>query len=183
MDRRLGRPLPHQLPNPTRADPLAINLSSVELIRYYSQFPGAIPNQGARSHALLTRPPLHPKVPSDLHVLGLPPAFILSQDQTLKLKRLYSVSLTSNLCTSPYPSRIWSFCLVLQLSKQQKPQNSEAFPGSSGRNPTWSICKQSRRRMRPNRPHIPSNPSFQRAQRQKSTGPLLPYSEPDRLAS
>ncbi len=26
MDRRLGRPLPHQLPNPTRADPKAINL-------------------------------------------------------------------------------------------------------------------------------------------------------------
>jgi hypothetical protein len=25
-------------------------------------------------------------VPLDLHVLGLPPAFVLSQDQTLKLK-------------------------------------------------------------------------------------------------
>jgi hypothetical protein len=32
---------------------------------------------------LLSRPPLHPKVPFDLHVLGTPPAFILSQDQTL----------------------------------------------------------------------------------------------------
>ena len=85
MDRRLGRPLPHQLPNPTRADPSAINLSSVELIRYYSQFPGAIPNQRARSHALLTRPPLSPKASFDLHVLGLPPAFNLSQDQTLHL--------------------------------------------------------------------------------------------------
>ena len=86
MDRRLGRPLPHQLPNPTRADPKAKNLSSVEHIRYYSQFPGAIPYLGARSHALLTRPPLDPKVSLDLHVLGLPPAFVLSQDQTLKLK-------------------------------------------------------------------------------------------------
>jgi hypothetical protein len=42
---------------------------------------------GAGSHALLTRPPLgpHPKVrpPFDLHVLGAPPAFVLSQDQTL----------------------------------------------------------------------------------------------------
>ena len=92
MDRRLGRPLPHQLPNPTRADPLAINLSSLDHIRYYSQFPGAIPYQGARSHALLTRPPLVPKDPFDLHVLGLPPAFILSQDQTLKLKAyLYAI--------------------------------------------------------------------------------------------
>ena len=38
-------------------------------------------------HALLTRPPLKavPKgyFPFDLHVLSMPPAFILSQDQTL----------------------------------------------------------------------------------------------------
>ena len=40
----------------------------------------------AYSHALLTRPPLDPKISLDLHVLGLPPAFVLSQDQTLKLK-------------------------------------------------------------------------------------------------
>ena len=86
MDRRLGRPLPHQLPNPTRADPKAINLSPEGHIRYYSQFPEAIPYLWARSHALLTRPPLTPKGPLDLHVLGLPPAFVLSQDQTLKLK-------------------------------------------------------------------------------------------------
>ena len=93
MDRRLGRPLPHQLPNPTRADPSPINLSSLitkmkERIRHYPQFPEAIPKKGARSHALLTRPPLRPKPSSDLHVLSLPPAFVLSQDQTLKLKRL-----------------------------------------------------------------------------------------------
>ena len=43
-------------------------------------------------HALLTRPPLTHKSlgfnmsPFDLHVLGTPPAFILSQDQTLMLK-------------------------------------------------------------------------------------------------
>ena len=40
---------------------------------------------------LLTRSPLysHPKVPYsfDLHVLGTPPAFILSQDQTLRSER------------------------------------------------------------------------------------------------
>ena len=41
------------------------------------------------AHALLTRPPLEtPKAsfqcsPLDLHVLGTPPAFVLSQDQTL----------------------------------------------------------------------------------------------------
>ena len=39
------------------------------------------------AHVLLTRPPLNPfpkKLHSlDLHVLGTPPAFVLSQDQTL----------------------------------------------------------------------------------------------------
>ncbi len=39
-----------------------------------------------RFHALLTRLPLPPKRALDLHVLSLPPAFVLSQDQTLKLK-------------------------------------------------------------------------------------------------
>ena len=42
------------------------------------------------AHVLLTRPPLA-SLPKeihslDLHVLGTPPAFILSQDQTLMLK-------------------------------------------------------------------------------------------------
>ena len=57
----------------------------IRRIRHYSQFPRAIPERGARSHALLTRPPLGPKSSLDLHVLSLPPAFVLSQDQTLKL--------------------------------------------------------------------------------------------------
>jgi hypothetical protein len=34
---------------------------------------------------LLTRAPLRPKPSFDLHVLGMPPAFVLSQDQTLRL--------------------------------------------------------------------------------------------------
>ena len=44
------------------------------------------------THALLTRPPLSYKslgfiiTPFDLHVLSTPPAFILSQDQTLIIK-------------------------------------------------------------------------------------------------
>ena len=50
---------------------------------------------GQVTYVLLTRSPLgtskiHPKTsfertPFDLHVLGMPPAFILSQDQTLHL--------------------------------------------------------------------------------------------------
>ena len=37
---------------------------------------------------LLTRLPLSIATSFDLHVLGVPPAFVLSQDQTLKLKRI-----------------------------------------------------------------------------------------------
>jgi hypothetical protein len=42
-----------------------------------------VPNLKVDSYALLTRPPLCPKTSFDLHVLSIPPAFILSQDQTL----------------------------------------------------------------------------------------------------
>jgi hypothetical protein len=51
-----------------------------------------IPLHRAVSQTLLTRPPLAGKeasffpLPLDLHVLGLPPAFNLSHDQTLQLK-------------------------------------------------------------------------------------------------
>ena len=43
------------------------------------------------THVLLTRPPLKyiTILPLDLHVLGTPPAFVLSQDQTLMLNSLY----------------------------------------------------------------------------------------------
>ena len=52
-------------------------------------FPGLSPTAGQVTHVLLTRPPLgdrrasSPISPLDLHVLGTPPAFVLSQDQTL----------------------------------------------------------------------------------------------------
>ena len=92
-DRRLGSPLHYQLANQTRAALKAINLSPEGHIRHYHPFPGAIPNLKARSHVLLTRPPLTPKGPFDLHVLGLPPAFALSQDQTLRFDEFVPASL------------------------------------------------------------------------------------------
>ena len=54
------------------------------------------PCAGQIAHALLTRPPLKsvrastPRSPLDLHVLGTPPAFVLSQDQTLKFDSMLS---------------------------------------------------------------------------------------------
>ena len=54
-------------------------------MRYYLEFPQAIPHLKANSYVFLTRPPLDIATPLDLHVLGIPPAFNLSQDQTLQL--------------------------------------------------------------------------------------------------
>ena len=56
---------------------------------------------------LLTRSPLHvrPRAVSsfDLHVLGTPPAFILSQDQTLRLRGGNRFPLKSDLGFGPRP--------------------------------------------------------------------------------
>ena len=58
------------------------------VIRYYPRFPEAIPEEGAGSprvtQPFATRFPPEGGVPFDLHVLGAPPAFILSQDRTLR---------------------------------------------------------------------------------------------------
>ena len=88
------------------------------------------------THALLTRPPLsHPsvrKLPDasfDLHVLSTPPAFILSQDQTLILKCLFpgfsqacwlfkKIHTLLGFCSSELILRIvqgWSCCSVIKV--------------------------------------------------------------------
>ena len=62
-----------------------------------SSFPEVFPTSGQVTHVLLTRPPLDlgvaPQASLDLHVLSTPPAFILSQDQTLMLNSLPAVAL------------------------------------------------------------------------------------------
>ena len=100
-DRRFGGPLPRQLPNQTRAHPIPQKL--------------CVPGHASRNgHAVLAAvsgcyPPVWGRLPTryspvrhsvkgasspkeirssasfDLHVLSTPPAFILSQDQTLML--------------------------------------------------------------------------------------------------
>ena len=62
-------------------------------MRYYSQFPVTFPQLGVGcvrvTHPCATRQPEQALLlPFDLHVLGLPLAFILSQDQTLRSKSL-----------------------------------------------------------------------------------------------
>jgi hypothetical protein len=60
-------------------------LSPSGRMRYQPGFRRVVPHRRAGTHALLTRPPLGGREPPplDLHVLGVPPAFVLSQDQTL----------------------------------------------------------------------------------------------------
>ena len=96
-DRRLGGPLPLQLANQTQAPPPAKAPKSLpffplpcdrkNVFGISSRFQLLSPSERQVAHALLTRSPLtrEPKLlrPFDLHVLGTPPAFVLSQDQTL----------------------------------------------------------------------------------------------------
>ena len=61
-----------------------------------SDFSGLSPTQGQVAYVLLTRPPLRiqPKSysPFDLHALGTPPAFILSQDQARLIRTFLPLS-------------------------------------------------------------------------------------------
>ena len=74
--------------------PLASFVSLPKRMRYCRRFLAGIPHLGVGTHVLLTRPPLTQIAPCafDLHVLGTPPAFILSQDQTR-----HSISFTPTL--------------------------------------------------------------------------------------
>ena len=86
-DRRLGEPLPHQLANPTRAHPIAKFFPLSGVYGITPSFPGLFRTIGKVPTCY--SPVCHsPCGAFDLHVLGLPPAFVLSQDQTLKLKVL-----------------------------------------------------------------------------------------------
>ena len=85
MDRRLGELLPHQLANPTRATPRAdCSFPSQGVPGISGSFPPLSPAPG---HIPTRYSPVRrsPCGALDLHVLGLPPAFVLSQDQTLRL--------------------------------------------------------------------------------------------------
>ena len=72
---------------------ITLRCHSVVLCGISSRFQLLSPSERQVPHVLLTRSPLsygyfHPKAsvsiaPFDLHVLGAPPAFVLSQDQTL----------------------------------------------------------------------------------------------------
>ena len=126
-DRRLGGPLPRQLANQTQDPLLALGLAVPSFHRGYPK---------PRSHAVLpflseryspqkgrfpTRysPVCHaPCGTSDLHVLGTPPAFILSQDQTLMFESLSSHS---------FPTGVEKNVLLTYFVSNPAKQNSKSF--------------------------------------------------------
>ena len=95
---RLGRPSPHQQADRPRAHPPPKNFPPEamrpQIISGISPgFPELSQSGGQVAHVLLTRSPLitqhcvflhGPRSSFDLHVLSTPPAFVLSQDQTLQ---------------------------------------------------------------------------------------------------
>ena len=91
-DRRLGRPLPHQLPNLTSAAPIARGLAIPAFtLRSYAvlatAFAGLSPRLGTFrciTHPFATRHQVAPCYRSTCMCKGMPPAFNLSQDQTLQ---------------------------------------------------------------------------------------------------
>ena len=110
------------------------------------------------AYALRTRPPLSPapkdRIPSDLHVLGLPLAFILSQDQTLRC----TIVLTSFLCLmgsalscslpdQPGPSRVGPAFLCW-------PQAFKEPANTPQPNPSPVVCGCKSTTFSPNRKHF-----------------------------
>ncbi len=96
----LGKPLPYQLADRIQPHPLAPEFSHYTLEcsgvwGISSRFQLLFPSKGQVSYILLTHPPLihlASKISSfDLHVLSTPPAFTLSQDQTLHKNVSFSV--------------------------------------------------------------------------------------------
>ena len=95
-DRRLGRPLPHQLANQTQAilkapGPKVPSFAPQSICGISLSFPKLSPSLRhipTRYSPVRHSPPIKYKyltvLPFDLHVLGMPPAFNLSQDQTLQ---------------------------------------------------------------------------------------------------
>ena len=120
--RRHGGPLPRRLPNGTRADPYAINLSTnphagICVTGYYATFPSTIPHIRARCSRVThpfagRRQVLLPALPLDLHVLSLPLAFILSQDQTLHCIISYKSSLSLALFPKETDARLKLICVT-----------------------------------------------------------------------
>ena len=105
--RRLGGPSPRQLSNGTHARPRPpegfrrMRMPSLGRMGHHPAFPPAVPPSGVGcirvTHPSATLNPPKGILPFDLHVLGLPLAFILSQDQTLRCTIVFCFCFSLNL--------------------------------------------------------------------------------------
>lgn len=128
--RRLGRPLPHQQADRPQAHPTPKKLSnhhtkdgSYPVLDPVSQ---AYPEVQGRSPTCYS-PVRHSSTPSklgafpfDLHVLSTPPAFVLSQDQTLHKK-------STNVKLKLYINRKYKAVKSPNLDKQTKHAEHKVF--------------------------------------------------------
>ena len=119
----LGEPLPHQLADRPRAHQEApgcpgfgiAEMSPLATCGINSPFGELSPTSGQVAHVLRTLAPLNfsciatPEVPFDLHVLSTPPAFVLSQNQTLREK------------FAPVPLWHWQNLTILICAEAVKP--------------------------------------------------------------
>ena len=108
-----------------------------------------------------------------MHVLNLPPAFVLSQDQTLKLKRHSGVSLTfepQHITSRPVLGTGCAICFPCPVSTETwTTSNSEADPASSDRGPGRAICMDPFAESEPDRPHISSDTGFSKSRKDSQT--------------
>ena len=105
--RSLGGPSPRQLANGTHARPRPPvgfrpeRMPSLGRMAHHPAFPPAVLPSGVGcirvTHPSATLTPPKGRLPFDLHVLGLPLAFILSQDQTLRCTIVFLNCLSLNL--------------------------------------------------------------------------------------
>ena len=128
--RSLGGPLPRQLANVTHAHPLppqllwlyhAVVPSYGVLIRLSTGYPPVKGRLHTRYSPVRRSSPDCSGLPLDLHVLSLPLAFILSQDQTLRcienfkyysvLTRLFSTYLLTSYLSLSFVVRLLSFSI------------------------------------------------------------------------
>ena len=108
--RCLGRPLPYQLADGPQAPPEVIGkptfrprlLNPGTTCGISSPFELLFPASGQVTYVLRTHSPLNPRIATrisfDLHVLSTPPAFILSQDQTLRMTFNQSPRRETSIC-------------------------------------------------------------------------------------
>ena len=134
-DLSLGEPLPHQLANQTRAHlkakALASSLSqlhlysALELSSISQPFGRLFQTLRQITHVLLTRTPLYSVLlhfTFDLHVLSTPPAFALSQDQTLmffiNIVFVSGLPLSLSFNREPIPNLAFTYCFYPKLTSR-----------------------------------------------------------------